>query len=246
MTEKVACTHPGKIGDTIYALPTVRKIAGILKTKSDFYTSEYCRPLKRLFEYQNCINRFYMPDSYVIERMDMGVQPWRVPVDLTQYDRVYHMGFRWVPDKAIPDFICESIGMAPPVEIKYEYPDFETINGPYIIVAPRGETSYKETFKGVIESSPIPAVVVGGVGDYIGVGIDQTGVDFLETTTWIAKSVGYVGLMSSQLAIANGFNIPKIAPHDGIHWDMRHVVYSPTNFYPVNPTPLEILRILNV
>jgi hypothetical protein len=244
--KKIACSHPGKIGDAIYSLPAIRKACEMEKARADFYTSDYCRPMKRLFEYQSFIDGFYIPDSYHIERMDMGVQPYNLPIDNSRYDRVYQMGFRWVPDRAIPDFISLSVGIPLPVDIEYDYPEFETLDKPYIVVAPRGETSFKELFNNVIEMSPVSVIVLGGFGDYTGKGIDKTGLDLLETTTWIAKSIGFVGLMSSQLALANGFNIPKIAPHNGINWDMRHVVYGETNYYPVNPRPQEILNILNV
>jgi len=243
---KIACSHPGKIGDAVYALPAIRKICDMTDSMADFYTSDYCRPLRRLFEYQSCISGFYIPENYRIERMDMGVQPYKLPIDIQEYDKVLQMGFRWVPDRAIPDFIALSVGIPLPVVVEYEYPEFPTLDEPYIVIAPRGETSYKDFFNMVIKTSPIKCVVVGGFGDYTGFGIDLTGKDLLETTTWIAKSVGFVGLMSSQLALANGFDIPKIAPHDGIHWDMRHVVYSDTNFYPINPTVNEIFRILGL
>lgn len=241
----IACSHPGKMGDALYALPAVKKACNINKALADFYTSEYCKPMKRLVEYQHYINKFVIPESYEVKRMDMGIQPYQMPME-GDYDKSYNFGFRWVPDRAIPDFIALTAGIPLPVEVKYDYLDFETLDEPYIVIAPRGETGFKDLFVKFIENCPILCVVVGGEGDGIGVGKDITGLDLLETTTWIAKSKGFVGLMSSQLALANGFDIPKIAPHDGIHWDMRHVIYSDTNFYPVNPTVLELLRILNI
>lgn len=243
---KIACTHPGKIGDAIYALPAIKKACQAHNATADFYTSAYCKPLKNLFEYQSYISGFYIPDNYRIERMDMGVQPWRVPVDIGTYDMTYHMGFRRVPDKSIPSFICESVGFPPTVKIEYEYPNIKTSSFQYIVVAPRGETSFKELFIKFIEKCQLGCAVIGGMGDYIGVGLDMTGLDFLETTAWIANSVGFVGLQSSQLCLANGFDIPKVVPHDGIHWDMRHVIYSDTNFYPINPTAEEVLGLLNL
>ncbi len=243
---KIACTHPGKIGDTLYALSAVKKACQLHHAEVDFYTSKYCEPLKRLFEYQSYIQGFYIPDSYKIERMDMGVQPWRMPVDVSQYEMVYHLGFRSVPDKSIPDFICESVGFPIPAKVEYEYEEFDTFDFPYIVVAPRGETTFKDLFRQFVFDCPIHCVIVGGIGDYIDVGFDETGLDFLETATFIAKSVGFVGLMSSQLCLANGFNIPKIAPHDGIHWDMRHAVYSDKNFYPINPEACDIIKMLDL
>ena len=241
-----ACTHPGKIGDAIYALPTIKKLSEMTDSKADFYTSSYCAPLKNLFEYQSYINRFYVSPNYVIERMDMGIQPYRVPVDISLYTIVYHLGFRYVPDRPLHEFIATYTPVEEVGRPVYAYPDFETSNEPYLVVSPKGETGYTETFNEFIQYCTMDCVIVGGEGEYTGFGIDKTGLDFLDTVTWIAKSKGFLGMPFSQLTLANGFDIPKVAVHDGIHWDMRHVIQSETNFYPINPTARELLEIFNL
>ena len=55
MLNKIAATTPGKMGDAIFAIPTIRWLCEKHNTKVDFWTSEYCSPLKRLFEYQNIL-----------------------------------------------------------------------------------------------------------------------------------------------------------------------------------------------
>lgn len=242
----LACSHPGKMGDTLYALPTMRKLSEITGEQVDFFTSDYCRPLRRLFEYQSFISNFSIPSTYVIERMDMGIQPYKMPVDLGYYSKVYHLGFRRHPDRPLSDFIANEAGLGEIDRIQYDYKHFYTSDVPYIVVAARGETSYKQLFIDFIESCPIDVVVIGGDGDNIDCGFSICGTDFLETVTWIANSRGFLGLQSSQLALANGFDIPKIAVHDGIHWDMNHVLRSDTNFYPINPTVEEILEIFKL
>jgi hypothetical protein len=39
--------------------------------------------------------------------------------------------------------------------------------------------------------------------------------------------------------------VPRVSPHDGKSWDMRHVVRGEYNFYPVNPTAEECLELMN-
>lgn len=236
----IAVSMPGKIGDAIYALPVARELCRKHKTTCDFYTSDYCTPLKRLFEYQWYVDNFIVPEEYHIERMDMGVQPWRMPVK-PGYDAVYHLGYRYVPNISLPDFMAKTAGIEFSPKIEYQYPEIETLDEPYMVMAARGESSYKDLFLEVIEKSPIRVVQIGGKGEYIGDDPGATGMDMLETVSWISKAEAFVGLMSSQLALANGFNIPKVAPHDGVSWDMRHVVYSPRNFYPINPSADDIL-----
>jgi len=241
---KLAFTMPGKIGDALYALPMMKEICELKGCESDFYTSDYCEPLRNLFEYQSYIDKFIVPREYKIERMDMGIQPWKMPVNLSKYETTYHLGFRYVPDKPLHLFMAHSLGFNLTYGISYQYPEVETLNEPYLVLAPRGETSYKNLFLDFIDVYSYKVVVIGGKGDYIGKGIDKTGLDFLDTLSWIANSLGFVGIMSSQLVLANGFNIPKIAVHDGKSWDMRHIVRSETNFYPVNPTAVDILKLL--
>jgi hypothetical protein len=243
----LAFTHPGKVGDMLYGLPTMRQICQAKGEQADFYTSDYCYPIvKRLVERQSYINNCFMSQTYRIERMDIGVQPWRVPVDVSIYSTTYHLGFKHVPDRELPAFIADEVGLKWDGVISYEYDDTPTLDEPYIVIAPRGQTSYTPLFNEVIANSPIKAVVIGSYTDYTGYGINKCGLDLLETLPWIAKSKGFLGLMSSQLVLANGFSIPKVAPHDGIHWDMRHVVHSPTNFYPVNPTARQVLEIFGL
>src|SRR5688572_271108 len=242
----LAFTHPGKIGDLLYCLPVIKQVCEQTGKQADFWTSSYCYPIvKRLLERQSYIRDVVLSHKHVITGMDMGVRPWLVPVD-GEYERVYHLGFQEIPRGALPKFIANSIGQIWNGKIHYEYDDLPTLEEPYIVLAPRGETSFKEVFLDFIEKNPIKTVIIGGDGDYIGNGINKCGLDLLETLPWIAKSKGFIGLMSSQLVLANGFDIPKISPHDGRSWDMGHVIYSDSNFYPVNPTAEEMIKILKV
>jgi len=236
----IATAHPGRLGDALYSLPAIKKICQLRECTSDFYTSSYCEPLRKLFERQSYIDNFYISPSYVVDNFGCGAQPWYVPIDSNNYECVYQLGFRYTPDTALHKFIGASIGVSVD-EIKYEFDDFPTLDEPYIVVAPRGETSFKSLFIDICQKYADNVVIIGGNGDYINYGIDKTGLDMLETLTWISKAKAFVGMMSSQLVLANGFNIPKIVPHDGRSWDMRHVIYSDTNHYLVNPTAEEIL-----
>lgn len=251
---KLAFSHPGKMGDALYVLPTIRYITKYFNTNADFYSSEYCRPMKRLMEYQNCITNMFFPDNYMVERMDMGVQPWYIPIDISLYETVFQLGFRQTPDCTLPRFIATTagIGAHQKIEVKYDCPDIETLNEPYIVIGPRGHTTFEPLYLDIIEKSPIKVVQVGGAGDAVGqiAGndkvVDFTGGDMLETCSWLKKSKGFIGLMSAMLVLANGFEIPRVAPHDGKSWDMRHVVESEYNYYPVDPTAEEALEVMGL
>lgn len=258
---KYAVTHPGKIGDALYTLPTIKYLYELSGNKVDFYTSHYCRPIKELFEYQSCINKVIISEGYVVERMDMGCQPIYIPTPDGEYDTVFHLGFRGIPDKRLDWFMAESVGIEPYKlpQVSYEFPDFKYLdlaNSYHITLASRGETSYKDLFLDLItHTGPAqhrkPIVQIGSREEFIGSlyisnNFNMTGLNLLETCYILSKASVFIGLMSSQLVLANGFpDLIKIVPHDGKSWDMRHVLYSDNHKYLVNPTLTEILNIID-
>lgn len=248
---------PGKIGDALFSLPICRYLADKSGQPVDFYTSDYCSPMRELFEYQSCIDKFIISEEYKAERYDMGVQPYAIPVPSGEYDTVFHLGFRSIPNKRLDHWMAESVGIDPAnlPPIQYELPKVSNfyvfIFAPYIILAGRGETGYKSLFLDFIHLANehlFTIIQIGGRGEFIGVPTvmnkDFTGKNLLDTCQLIAQANGFVGLMSSQLVLANGWPLPKIAPHNNKSWDMRHVVKGKSNFYPINPTASEILGII--
>jgi hypothetical protein len=248
----IAVSHPGKTGDAIYSLPTIRYLCEKHNCKADFYTSSHVARAKDLFEYQSCINKVIIPESYVIERYDMGIQPTVMPVE-GEYEAVYHLGYKYVPDQRLDWFIAHQNGidtsLLPPVY--YEFPEYD-INLPekFYVLAGSGETGYKQTFLDFLKISDLPVIQVGVNDHYLNVEesksqiIKMMDMSFLETCYVMSKSAGFVGLQTNQMVLANGFDIPKVAPHDGKSWDMRHVINGPKTHYPVDPTAEEILRLL--
>lgn len=251
---KYAVTMPGKIGDALYSLPTCRYLAEKSGNPVDFYTSSYCAPMRELMEYQSCIDKFIIPDNYKIERYDMGIQPYTIPVPVGVYDTTFHLGFRSIPDKRLDWWMAESVGINPKElpPISYELPKFiRTKVTDYIVLASRGETGYKSLFLDFIEMATqllYTIVQIGGQGEFIGeptlFNKDFTDKNLLDTCQLFTEAEAFIGLMSSQLVLANGWLLPKIAPHDNKSWDMRHVVKSNSNYYPVNPTAEQILEII--
>lgn len=246
----IAVSHPGKIGDVLYALPTVRFLCELHQAKADFYTSSYCAPLTSLLEYQPFIRSVVIPSAYVSEHMELGVQPWQMPIAADDYAAVYQLGFRAWPEKSLIDHIAESVGAPTGLPISYSFPDTPTMATPYIVMAPGPADQYRQFYLEVARLSQIPAVVVGAEGEYLGKGIDRTGLGMLETLPWLAGARGFVGGMSSQLVLANAFPMPKVIPipiaeaRQGSRWDMRHVVKSPVHHYAINPSPNQALALL--
>lgn len=241
-TEQViAVAHPGKLGDALYALPTARFLATQHKCAVDFYTSGYCAPIVRLLEHQSFIRKVIIPPDYVPENGFQGIQPWKMPVPESSYKAVYQLGLREAPDKILPDYIAESVGAPAGLPIYYDYIPAKVLNEPYIVIAPGREARFRKLLVEVVKRCPVKCVIIGAPGEYIGVGLDATKLDPLDSIPWIAGSRGFVGMMSSPLVLANAFPVPKVVIDDGQTWDMRHVMRSPLNFYPVLPTAQQIL-----
>lgn len=253
---KIAFAHPGRMGDVLYCLPTIKYICARLECKADFWTSEYCSPLKSLFEYQDYVDKFYVAPNYKLDNWGCGGQPWYIQIPQDDYKTTYQLGFRSTPDCRLDHFIGKQVGVDPILldRVQYQYP-FDLrfrLTSPYIILAPRGETSYKQTFLDFIQTANAnmyATVQVGGNDDFIGertvFNHDYTGVDFLNTCQLMVLARAFVGMQSSQLVLANGFSLPKIAMQDGISWDMRHVINSGSNYYPINPSANDIMNIID-
>lgn len=238
---KIACTHPGKIGDALYALPAIRWLCEKHDCQADFYTSEYCRPLEPLMRQQSCIADFIVPSDYSPENCSCGVQPFQMPVP-SGYDMVYHLGFRSTPERRLVDWMSETVGGPKGLPVRYEIDPIETgLDQPYVVIAPRGQTTYLDSFTDLARICPLDVVQIGGPGEAMpGYGIDRTGADFVTTANIIKGASAFFGLMSSQLALANGFRLPKVVPHSN-QWDMRHLEWTPGNVYLVDPTAEQML-----
>lgn len=243
---RVAVAMPGKIGDSLYTLPAIREIAKEYGPV-DFYTSAYCEPIIPLFEYQDCVNKVIIPENYTVRRMDMGVQPWYMSIP-EGYERTYQLGYKSIPEVSLPEHFCLQANVSFN-GVEYQTPEpFHTASGgwfPYVCIAPRGGSTWDDTFREVTERADINIIIVGAKGDYTGYGRDYTGMDLLETAKLLKYSHGFIGLGSAMLVLANGAkHIPKIVPHYGYEYDMRHFIYSDTNYYLTNPTVHDILNLL--
>lgn len=253
MKAKYAAAHPGKLGDCIYTLPMMRYIYGQTGDTFDFYTSTFCAPLKELFEYQPYINKFIVSDTYRLERTDMGCQPAHIDVP-NEYVHVYQMGFTKNPDQALHQYMAAEHGIKIGLGVRYHHPEMTDImqraldqtfgDTKYVCIAPRNPSSFQPLFDELSER--VPSVIIGAQGEYTGHGVDLTGMSFLETCAILSRAKAFVGLMSSQLVLANGFDIPRIAPWDGKSWDMRHVINTHYNHYPVNPSVDSIINLIGL
>lgn len=246
----ICCSHPGKIGDCLYTLPTVRELCKINNCKADFYTSECCRPISDFLKQQECINDVVFPDDYKIEGYGCGVQPWAMPIPANNYSTIYQLGFQRVPDKSLPEFIAESVGLDRSIgnNLFYDLKSKQNNYEDYYVIAPRGRTSFHNFF--VYLSKELfnlnkKVYIIGGQNefdsDYIEFAENKTGGTYLEMIDIIAHSKAFIGILSSPLVVANGFNMKKYVPYNSA-WDMSHSVYKSETKYSIEPSIKECIE----
>ena len=252
MMYKIAIAHPGKIGDALYTLPTIRELCRRHNTQADFYTSSLCAPVLPLFLAQDEIVNTIIPTDYeVVDFIRQGVQPWEMPVPAHEYKKIYQLGFKEAPKGALPEYIAETAGLPREVgkTIQYQVPcELHPLAAKvkkYIVMASRGIRSSDKLFYGLLrefaDKVKIPIIEIGSEGEAIGCGHNLTGIDMLSMAKVISASQGFVGYMSAPLVIANGFPIKKVIVHNGKMGLIEHTVQSDLSLYALNPKVEDII-----
>ncbi len=227
---KIAALHPGRLGDAIYCLPTIRWLCAKHGCQADFYTTAYCESLRRLFEYQDCIDQFVAPPGTGLRE---DGQNWLTVEVSAGYQAVYRLNWpRW-PDRFLVDCIAEGSRAPDGLPVYYEHPGTVVgVTGDYVVFAPACSNGQVGGLNAAMEgvAKEVQVVQVGAPGDFVVAvgGLDWTGRDFLDTCSLLAVAMGFVGQPSANLALANGFSLPKVSTHRD---DMSHVLWGPSNYY---------------
>lgn len=138
---KILCTMPGKFGDLLWSLPTVRAIAEQAVKEIEGKPLQGCfvdlgimpeyRSLLPLLNVQPYISKAFVIENWICTGSHAGDQPWEAPVNILvnetyihtgvdiltgntyHYDKVYHLGYRNHPpsNKPLVDFIAEQQGI---------------------------------------------------------------------------------------------------------------------------------------
>ncbi len=104
-------THPGKMGDALWALATARSHAS--GSRFDMALSTYCTPLIPLLQAQDYIASAYVLDSWNV-KFESPVTPPVPPWHSTVYNRTYHLGMLDWPSPTLvqhyPNHMMEMYG----------------------------------------------------------------------------------------------------------------------------------------
>ena len=230
----LAFSHPGKFGDIIYSFPAARWLCNHFGQHGHFYISSYYGALKRLIDFQSWMD-CVIPEEYEITHHGWGAQPWDMSpfIDMEKYEHLFQFGFRQYPAGQVHKFYLESCGFdanPSPVGV-LEGPDVDAPADEYIVLAPRGDMDFFDSFISFMDRCPIKTVQIGAPPEYFQHenSIDCTGIDWLETLGILAKANGFMGLISSQGGLAHNFDFPKaFLAHKGWGASIGQLPLTPT------------------
>lgn len=230
---KIACSMPGKLGDLLYSLPTVRHISKILGEKIDFWTSNYCSSAVELLKKQSYINEVFIAQNYQIQHDQCGLQPWLLKPE-KDYDRIYHMGFRHYPQGRLVDYFSDIHGFTlADKTIKY---DFEPLTSPggYKVVSPGRNPILKPIFGEIIKhfvDSGNVVVQIGPPDELINIFPTININGMYESLAYLNNCDFFFGTLSANLVLANGFPCKKIVLCEKERHNPAHDIQSDSHNY---------------
>lgn len=236
----ISCAHPGKIGDTLFALPAIRELCRIHQAKADFFVRPWCEPARSLIEYQPYINsmRTDAPEIQAGRLQPLTDMP-------PGYDGYFDISWTKMDLFPLPESLAEAAGLPRRIgrNLQLDIPEGGYPPGDYIVLSARsqGKLIFEDLFEEFCKKSELDVYVVGGTGDHLQNGYDACGISFLAMAQMIAHAKAYVGVFSSPLVVAQAFPIPKTCVFDGVTWHPTQIIMDGENSYLVNPTVNELL-----
>lgn len=246
----IAISHPGKIGDLLYCLPTVRHIAKITGCKPDFWTSKLCEPAVSLLKAQSYINDVFVAEKYVPQHDGCGIQPWQLQPEKS-YDKVYHMGFREYPQGRLVDYYPSIHGFTMvDTTIKYDFPEMKHIQPKSVIICPGRNQTLKGIFENIIKNLCRDNIVyqIGPKeelvnADWVNV-YNFPDMNMLETLTELSGCRLFIGTLSANLVLANGFpDLKKVVLCEPERWCPRHDIHTANHHYIVPSSLGQVLSL---
>jgi hypothetical protein len=121
---RILCTFPGKHGDSLWAMPTVRAISEAAGQPVDLLMAPAYSSLLPLYRLQSYIGRAEAWPSWQVQN-SAPMTPWSpfeetlhheaINLDPTAYDAILHLGYRAWPTHPLPYYV-EAI-------VRQEYPE---------------------------------------------------------------------------------------------------------------------------
>lgn len=105
---RILATSPGRHGDLLWALPTIRALSTFYERPIDLMLSKCYSSLADLLLHQNYLGEIHVNETWEIEE-GAPITPREAPLEGYQeiWERVYHLGYRGWPMRSLPLEIWE-------------------------------------------------------------------------------------------------------------------------------------------
>jgi hypothetical protein len=111
---RILATFPGKFGDLLWALPTIRALSRRMDAPLDLLLAAPLASIASLIEAQDYIGRCVADLDW--HTQDTAPISPRVPVEVpTGYDAVYHLGYQGWPHRPLPFEVLDTLHATWPV-----------------------------------------------------------------------------------------------------------------------------------
>lgn len=243
----ILCTFPGKYGDILWALPTVREISRITSQKVDFYVMPYYENLMGLLACQEYIDTPGVIGNWVRTHSNFGDQPWQAPEGTTlqrigdlevvekKYKQVWHLGYRAHPGVTAPEMpLVDFIAYQQGIKLKQPVVPFLDVDDDVDGLAMQ-TTFTGGSFMSVVRKNNLVAYAFNDQYEHskdeffkaLWLEMQGTGIEFFnlnhtvwKEAAWILKSsLAFVGDRSACWVMAAGFGKKAIIyePHPARH-----------------------------
>ena len=220
------CTFPGKYGDLLWSLPTVRAISQIKGEPVDFAIMPQYKNILPLLQAQPYIDRAFVIEEWLILHSNHGDQPWLPQKNMEQacgYHQVWHLGYRGhpglsgQPNMCLADFIAWQQGIR---FVENPIPFIQGLDGVGVNWASRDEGGLTVALAFNEMYADLKLRFRKTFGElYKGVAISVMEYSWLEAAVLISKAGVFVGDRSALHVIAHGVGQKLITyePHPARH-----------------------------
>jgi hypothetical protein len=116
LANRILCSFPGRNGDLLWALPTIRAIAEHYGVPVDLQISAEFTGLVPLLQRQPYLNHVWADQAWAMVPPD----EWKAP-RVEGYDHVVHCGYRGWPDEPLPAWVETGVRDAYQLDLKVDY-----------------------------------------------------------------------------------------------------------------------------
>lgn len=220
---RLLCTFPGKYGDILWSLATVKRISEMCSAKVDFMMMPQYKSLTDLIKAQPYIDDVKISDAWVFMHSNYGDQPWnpQPPVQAwidQNYAHHWHLGYRAHPGKTfgnvelqLIDFTAWQQGITFPANpLPFLFVPDGPIFGKSLLEAVGLDLDLRKPFVAVGFNEQYESLKKGFLDCLkLTLGNDVTFVDvtkqpWLAAAYLISQSLCFVGCRSANFVIAHG------------------------------------------